>query len=73
MTDEELKARRVVIVDRKHPHHGESGYLTGDTIVVLGTPMTKLTLDNCRHGTDGCFVKKGQIALDRRALRSPNE
>jgi len=63
MTNRELLQRRVRIVDRAHPHYPEHGYLTGETIAVLGTPMTKVKLESCRHGTDACFVAKGQIAL----------
>jgi len=64
MTDDDLKKCRVSIVDRRHPHFPEGGLLTGKIISVLGQPMTELRLDNCRHGTDGCFVSKGQIAFD---------
>lgn len=52
---------RVFICDRDHPHAGEVGTMTGKIISVLGTPMAEVELDHCRHGTDGCFVKKGQV------------
>ena len=57
---------RVYISDPEHPHHGESGVLTGKMISVLGTPMAEVRLQGCKHGTDGCFVKKGQITQERR-------
>ena len=57
---------RVYVCDKKHPHFGESGVLTGKIISVLGTPMAEVTLDDCKHGTDGCFVTKGQIAAEQR-------
>jgi hypothetical protein len=52
---------RVIICDPKHPHYPETGTLTGKIISLLGTPMAEMKLDSCRHGTDGCFVKKGQV------------
>jgi hypothetical protein len=52
---------RVFICDKDHPHAGEVGTMTGKVISVLGTPMAEVQLDNCRHGTNGCFVKKGQV------------
>lgn len=60
---------RVFVCDRKHPHFGESGTLTGKVISVLGTPMAEVKLEDCRHGTDGCFVKKGQIQQTKRSVR----
>lgn len=36
---------RVCICDRKHPHYGESGVLTGEIISVLGSPMAMVELD----------------------------
>jgi len=52
---------RVFICDTEHPHAGEVGTMTGKIISVLGTSMAEVKLDHCRHGTDGCFVKKGQV------------
>lgn len=52
---------RVQITDQHHPHFPEHGVLTGKVISVLGTTMAEVKLDHCRHGTDGCFVKVGQI------------
>lgn len=69
LTNEEMTQRRVRIVDREHPHFPESGKLTGKIITLFGTPMAELKLDNCIHGTDGCFVKHGQISIDKRAER----
>ena len=64
MTDDEIKAQRMRIVDADHPHVGEFGYLTGEMISVLGAPMAKFRLDACKHGGDACFVSKGQIEAD---------
>lgn len=60
---------RVVVCDPEHPHYGESGTLTGETIqpVFQRQPMTKIKLEDCRHGTDACFVSPGQIRLERRS------
>ena len=64
---------RVYVCDHGHPHWGESGFLTGKMISVLGTPMAELRLDDCKHGTDGCFVGKGQIAKDGRSRLRPQQ
>lgn len=61
MTDQQ-KAIRVRIVDPEHPHYPEHGEFTGEVISLLGKPMAKVKLDACRHGTDACFVSKGQVA-----------
>jgi hypothetical protein len=58
---------RVAICDRKHPHYPETGELTGEIISLFGKPMAKMALDNCKHGTDACFVLPGQVCRDRRA------
>lgn len=59
---------RVYICDPAHPHYGESGTLTGKVIMLLGkTPMAEVKLVDCKHGTDGCFVGKGQIRQEKRA------
>lgn len=60
---------RVYVSDRKHPHYGESGELTGKIISVLGTSMAEVKLDDCKHGTDGCFVEKGQVTRDKRGQK----
>jgi hypothetical protein len=57
---------RVFICDPKHPHYGESGRFTGEVILLLGTKMAKVDLDDCKHGTDGCFVQAGQIQEEKR-------
>lgn len=62
---------RVFVCDPTHPHYGESGKLTGEIISVLGTPMAKMDLDDCRHGTDGCFVSKGQVEAEKRGSGRP--
>jgi hypothetical protein len=53
---------RVQIVDREHPHFEEYGRFTGKIITMKfsGSDMAEVKLENCRHGTDGCFVSKGQ-------------
>ena len=56
---------RVRIVDPEHPHYPEHGEMTGEIISLLGKPMAKVKLDACRHGTDACFVSKGQIAEEK--------
>lgn len=60
---------RVFIWDRTHPHAGESGFLTGKIISLFGELMAEVSLENCKHGTDGCFVRKGQIAKDWRGTK----
>ena len=55
---------RVQIVNRKHPHFEEYGLFTGKIIAMsFGTreQMAEVKLENCRHGTNGCFVKKGDV------------
>lgn len=66
MNDMAIKRMLVRICDPKHPHFPETGYLTGKTISVLGKPMTEVKINNCQHGTDGCFVGKGQIEAFRK-------
>ena len=63
MTDQPI---RVFVCDPEHPHYGESGVMTGKMISLFGTPMAEVKLDACRHGTDGCFVKKGQVQQEKR-------
>lgn len=58
------KPIRVRICDKQHPHYGETGVMTGKIITMkFGTreQMAEITLENCRHGVDRCFVKKGQV------------
>jgi hypothetical protein len=53
----------VRITDPEHPHYPETGRFTGEVIrPIWGEEMAKVALDNCRHGTDACFVSPGQIA-----------
>lgn len=61
MTEQAPALPRVKIVGRKHPHRGEYGVWTGEVIRVLGTKMGLVKLENCCHGTDGCYVKPGDI------------
>lgn len=50
------------IVGAKHPHRGEYGRWTGEVIrLVTGAKMGKVTLENCKHGGDACFVSPGDI------------
>lgn len=57
---------RCQIVDPEHPHFPEHGCLTGKMISLLGKPMAEMKLDHCPHGTDACFVSKGQVAAELR-------
>jgi hypothetical protein len=54
---------RVQIVKRDHPHFEEYGRFTGKVITMRfsGESMAEVKLENCRHGTDGCFVGKGDV------------
>lgn len=58
---EERMGKKVIICDKKHPHYGETGVLTGKVIQVFSKKMGEVILDNCKHGTSGCFVEPGQI------------
>lgn len=69
MTTEAERIGRVRVSDPDHPHFGEAGVLTGRVIRVIDEPMAEVRLEDCRHGTEGCFVKKGQITKERRALK----
>lgn len=61
--------QRVQIVDREHPHFEEYGRFTGKIIRPIwakskddnSKDMAEVKLENCRHGTDGCFVSRGQV------------
>jgi hypothetical protein len=58
------RLQRVQIVNRNHPHFEEYGRFTGKIITMkLGSreQMAEVELENCRHGTDGCFVSKGDV------------
>lgn len=60
----EPKLQRVQIVNRDHPHFEEYGRFTGKIITMRfgnGDQMAEVKLENCRHGTDGCFVSKGDV------------
>lgn len=55
---------RVQIVNREHPHFEEYGRFTGKIIAMkfgAQDEMAEVKLENCRHGTDGCFVSKGDV------------
>lgn len=56
---------RVRITKRSHPHYGEVGKFTGKLIrMPWGSKptMAEVKLEDCRHGVDGCFVSKGDVA-----------
>lgn len=61
---------RVQIVNREHPHFEEYGRFTGKIIRMkfgLQHEMAEVKLEHCQHGTDGCFVNKGDvIAVEER-------
>jgi len=71
MSREPEQLQRVQIVERTHPHFEEYGRFTGKIVTMkFGTrePMAEVTLENCRHGSDGCFVGKGEVkAVKERA------
>jgi hypothetical protein len=55
---------RVRIVNPSHPHFEEYGRFTGKIIRMKygrQDEMAEVRLENCRHGTDGCFVGKGDV------------
>jgi hypothetical protein len=59
-----MKLPRVQIVNRQHPHFEEYGRFTGKIITMrfgAGNQMAEVKLESCRHGTDGCFVSKGDV------------
>jgi hypothetical protein len=68
----DLTKERLWITDMSHPHYGESGYLTGE-IIEMNTPtkerMARFTLEDCKHGTDACYVGRGVLAPDKRGPR----
>jgi len=60
------KLQRVQIVNREHPHFEEYGRFTGKIITMRfgdRKPMAEVNLESCRHGTDGCFVSKGDVRI----------
>jgi hypothetical protein len=52
---------RVRICDKEHPHYPAVGVLTGKVIRLFGKPMAELKFDQDSHGTEACFVDKGQV------------
>ena len=57
---------RVKIVKRSHPHVGEYGRFTGETIAITTgghkpNRMALVKLEDCKHGTDGCYVSPGDV------------
>lgn len=64
MPDKPTPLPRVQIVNREHPHFEEYGRFTGRIVTMRfgdGKQMAEVALENCRHGTDGCFVSKGDV------------
>lgn len=56
---------RVRISNPEHPHYPETGILTGKVITMKfgdRRQMAEMKLDSCKHGTDACFVSKGEVA-----------
>ena len=56
--------QRVQIINREHPHFEEYGRFTGKIITMkfgLKIRMAEVVLENCRHGTDACFVRAGDV------------
>lgn len=54
----------IQIIDAEHPHFREYGVMTGKVIQMnhgRQQLMAEVRLHNCQHGTDGCFVEKGQV------------
>jgi hypothetical protein len=54
----------VQIVNREHPHFEEYGRFTGKIVKMkFGRRelMAEVKLENCCHGTDGCFVNAGDV------------
>lgn len=66
LTDADVAPIKVRICDKRHPHYGEAGILTGEVIVMKfsGQRMAKVQLTQCQHGTDGCYVSPGQVERD---------
>lgn len=65
MANGPLPLPRVQIVNRAHPHFEEYGRFTGKVITMkfgLNNKMAEVELENCRHGSSGCFVSKGDVA-----------
>ena len=59
-----MKLPRVQIVNPTHPHVEEYGRFTGKIITMrfgTGEQMAEIQLEHCRHGTDSCFVSKGDV------------
>ncbi len=57
---------RVQITNRTHPHFEEYGRFTGKVVTMKfgdRSEMAEVKLEHCRHGTDGCFVSRGDVRL----------
>jgi hypothetical protein len=53
-----------------HPHRGESGYIKFvDGKPVLAQGMIEITLEDCAHGTGGCFADPLNIMMGAKARK----
>lgn len=59
---------KVIITSKKHPHYNETGKVkvdkNGNVLMrklITGSEMLEITLDNCPHGTRGCFATKSDV------------
>lgn len=50
----------VWITDPAHPHYDEYGTWHEDDTAHNGL-MHKITLNDCKHGTSGCYAMRGQV------------
>lgn len=60
---------RVFVCDPSHPHFGETGVMPGTVISLFGKKLAEVRFENCKHGTDGCFVSVGQVKPEARRRR----
>lgn len=55
--------------DKQHPHYRCRGYIvqsaegTMTVYTLFGKRMVRVELDDCKHGTDACFVEQKPGAL----------
>lgn len=64
------KEQKVLITEKDHPHFGETGIIKVNSRgkVVLtkmpsGSKMFEIKLENCKHASEGCFVKQADVQL----------
>ncbi|MGW6120466.1 hypothetical protein ACWFRF_15595 [Nocardia sp. NPDC055165] len=75
MTDNLRKAIEPVwihITDPAHPHYNEYGILEPENKVMYGA-MTSVRLDNCKHGTNGCYVMSKQYEVIQTQLEGESK